>query len=470
MKLIVTVITMKDTIPNPRYRSVVIVNGQIYQPILLFFRQKNLSLQVEFGYTRALVFFIEWLQSNWKSGLRNWELIQLFTNYYLFLRDFELNQNATIGKHCIPKSLRARSLLISRLNSFIGWMNSQDIAISSTATWENLIRAYYSLYHQAKNSMMKHLINTKPTSINHLPVLPFDNRIKKYEPTKAFPIKHFSSLLWQGFINPRAKINETRIWVKWNLRDILITILLGYGGKRISEPCHIWVNDINLDPKDNTKAIIFIADPEYGYYQIFDNQSNKEILISRKDYLHKYCNNRSSLHHLKGRQFSGWKGNILHNSELNAMRVFWIEPNAGRLFLLLWRIYRDHSRPNSSNTPYAFLTKDGRPVTPSIYTENLKNAINRINLVYNKKEGTTAHGFRHMYGQILSKLDLDRKTCQLMLGHKNALSQDVYKQQSLEDIEDLIKSKTKNNQTLHLSIPEEFGISLNAEFNNGGRE
>lgn len=68
-------------------------------------------------------------------------------------------------------------------------------------------------------------------------------------------------LLFQGFIVP-GKQKSPRIDERLNLRDILITMLLHYGGLRMSEPFHLYVHDVIHDDTAPGTALVKVYHPQ----------------------------------------------------------------------------------------------------------------------------------------------------------------------------------------------------------------
>jgi integrase len=117
-----------------------------------------------------------------------------------------------------------------------------------------------------------------------------------------------------------------------------------------------------------------------------------------------------------------------------AFQVFWIDKNAGRLFLTLWRLYIQHVRPVTTQIPWAFLTKDNQPLGIEGFNDSFKAAVLRIGLKPAKWSGTSPHGLRHRYGQWLNDLGLGDKEGQVAMHHLNAKSQEVYRHIGVEKI------------------------------------
>jgi site-specific recombinase XerC len=72
------------------------------------------------------------------------------------------------------------------------------------------------------------------------------NPVIDHEPVKFFSEDRMADLLFKGFIVP-GKQKSLRIEERLNLRDILITMLMHYGGLRMSEPFHLYIHDVIPD-------------------------------------------------------------------------------------------------------------------------------------------------------------------------------------------------------------------------------
>jgi hypothetical protein len=79
------------------------------------------------------------------------------------------------------------------------------------------------------------------------------NPVIDHEPVKFFPADRMVDLLFKGFIVP-GKQKSPRIEERLNLRDILITMLMHYGGLRMSEPFHLYMHDVTHDDTDPGNA------------------------------------------------------------------------------------------------------------------------------------------------------------------------------------------------------------------------
>jgi len=68
----------------------------------------------------------------------------------------------------------------------------------------------------------------------------------------------------------------------------------------------------------------------------------------------------------------------------------------------------------------------GEPYTVASFRQAHAKAVGRIGLPIGKEFGTTPHGHRHTYGQLLTEAKLDPLVIQRCLHHKARESQQVY--------------------------------------------
>ena len=61
-----------------------------------------------------------------------------------------------------------------------------------------------------------------------------------------------------------GKQSSPRLEERLNLRDILITMLMNFGGLRVSEPFHLFVHDVLPDPYHPDRAYVRVFLPEEG--------------------------------------------------------------------------------------------------------------------------------------------------------------------------------------------------------------
>ncbi|NTZ10068.1 gamma-mobile-trio recombinase GmtY [Burkholderia metallica] len=89
------------------------------------------------------------------------------------------------------------------------------------------------------------------------------NLLIDHEGVKHFSESRIQDLLFKGFI-VSGKQKSLRIEERLNLRDILITMLMHYGGLRMSEPFHLYVHDVQPDPFHPERAHVRVFHPGLG--------------------------------------------------------------------------------------------------------------------------------------------------------------------------------------------------------------
>lgn len=215
-------------------------------------------------------------------------------------------------------------------------------------------------------------------------------------------------------------------------------LLCAYGGCRASEPLHLWVDDVYISSEYPDMALVLVHEPSDGVVDHIDPLTGARRKTNRADFLQHFCGGRIPLTRETGRRHAGWKGCLLTNRERKAFQVLWIDKNAGRLFLKLWRLYILHVRPVTPGLPWAFLTKDNQPLGVEGFDDSFRAAIRRIGLTPAKYSGTSKHSLRHRYGQWLNDLGLGDKEGQIAMHHLNAKSQEVYRQMGVAQIAEAI--------------------------------
>ncbi len=247
---------------------------------------------------------------------------------------------------------------------------------------------------------------------------------------KAFPPNRIWDLLFTGFAAP-GKQRSSVISERLSLKDILITILLHGGGLRESEPFHLFVSDVGIDPQSPNSAVVRLYHPEQGAAppDYVDPLSGRHIVGDREEYLRvRWRMEPRTL--IEGRFKAGWKDLHLFDQREKYALVHWFAPAWGELFLTLFKLYILHCRSRRSQHPFLFVSQKasfrGDPYTVDSYRQAHARAVRRIGLVPAKVLGTTPHGHRHAYGHRLADAETDELTIQRVMHHKSPASQAVY--------------------------------------------
>lgn len=243
----------------------------------------------------------------------------------------------------------------------------------------------------------------------------------------AFPEKHFTDLLLNGFIR-RGGTGKSDVMQRLHIRDCLITLLMHGAGFRVSECFHLWVDDVRPDPFDPTVAQVRIHHPSLGAApEDWLDERGRSIKCNRAAYLAgKYAlRPRTELidHHS-----AGWKEPLLDGEYF--MQAYWFPTELGRIFLRLWKVYLRYLAAIERFHPYAFVVEQQGNVGGIYCIPNYKQAhavaVKRIGLTVEKGLGTTPHGHRHAYGRRLKRFGIDPIFRKKALHHKSINSQTVY--------------------------------------------
>lgn len=251
-----------------------------------------------------------------------------------------------------------------------------------------------------------------------------------YDIAKAFPKNRINDLIYQGFIlygKDHCKLIHERL----NLRDVLITMLMHYGGLRISEVFHLYVEDIAEFIEGNLHQIVKVYHPSEGTAPCDERMGRREYLLKR------FSLKPRNEYLISNKRFSGWKDPMLTNSNGLFFKVEFFPACSSNQFFQLWKLYLQYQRVSAkkgAEHPYAFTTREGRPYTIKGYSTAKKRAVERIGLIYSKEACTTPHAHRHRYGQNLVESGVSAIVIKTAMHHKSMESQQTYTQPSENEV------------------------------------
>jgi hypothetical protein len=437
-----TTTIVKDGRRSDRPTCILLTDHGIYWPLSDYFLCRNLSLSTERAYALAVKRLMNWTEAkhpDFKAdGIQNASLFSSFLHDLLF--GTIQNAEDPSGLWWMAHSQEVVKRTAAHVAEFSDWLAScgEGMAINPqnrpASAFEKMVAAK-AFAHKKAASLLAH---AKHNSTSHLfasmsrQVTPPGRTQKLLNTPPAFPENKINELLWVGFQNEKYK-DDSRPWKRWKLRDILITLICLYGGARVSEPMHLWLYDALQSETDPESCRILIHEPDHGKITTDDHIQGKKT-VTRTDYLALYCKGSKPLTREMGNRHAGWKGGLLDVPDRLAMEIHWINPEAGRLFKSLWDLYVQNERPMSHSLPWAFLTKEGRPMGTSAYRDSLRKAVEKIGLPFKKAQGCTPHGLRHRYGQWLNDLGVNEKIGQICMHHANPLSQEVYRQPTAQQV------------------------------------
>lgn len=448
--LIHTLVTVRDSERAGRLTTMLLVRGEKFAPLATYFAKRNFSLSSEDLYARSLGLLLDYASAKGTEFTDPSERGKLFSRFSHDLRYGTVrNGEDPSNLWWLPRRIEVVSQMLTAVTTVSDWLVERHGA-QPLNPWRRASTAEQIVFWRkwnivASTSLMKHLkqpgkaaSDAHRTRRHQLP----ERRIAKMpERVPAFPDERFDQLIAEGFLRP-GKRNSDKPWVKYNIRDIMITLLLHGGGLRVSEFSHIWVSDVYPDPHDPQSAVVRVYHPSDGEIQTTSSSTGKPVTMNRAAYLQLH-HGREPLN--RDRRRAGWKGNLVRSNGLY-MPVFWYHPQFGKMFMQLFRMYIEHVRPPSS-LPWLFLTENGREMDGKSFAKLHRAAVIRAGMVPKKALGTTPHGHRHAYGQRLEaareKGLITRRVLQMCLHQRSIVSQDTYTQKSCAMINDTLQGLTR---------------------------
>lgn len=442
MRATITTVVVRDRSRANTLTVVLLIGTEIFSELLTFFREQCNTLSTERLYVLALARFFEWLSVRANEFLDAARRPELYTAWVYDMQSGTYDgEEETHGLYWTALTKNNVTRLSGCLLKFSDWLlyrpdTSHVNPLRENATYAQQLMFWRSWNKAKRGSLVSHTKSRQASrEQGKRGRRSKSNFIVNTETdlTLAFPTDRIDSLLWVGFCR-KGVPTTAPLWERYNLRDLLITILSLFGGCRRSEPLHLWVDDVYIDPDVHDCALVRIYDPHDGEATYVHPMTGKKLTTTRADFLQRFCNGKLPLTLEKGRRHAGWKGNLLTEPNQTAFRVLWVDREAGRLFLSLWNLYITHVRPITPQLPWAFLTKELQPLGSDGFDDSFRAAVRRAGFIPCKALGTSSQGLRHRYGQWLNELEIDEKAGQIAMHHRNAFSQQVYREESIATI------------------------------------
>jgi site-specific recombinase XerD len=388
---------------------------------------------------QAVGLLVDYMEANHDAFDNPNELFDTFVRR-LYSGTVGVDGNDPSGLYWNARTPPVVRVLVNHLSKFSDWMAERQ-GTKPLNSWRQATRAEEQLAwaawrHQKSRSFLGHTMDIDVAALRvsqARSVLLKRNPVIEHERVKYFQEDRMVDLLFKGFIVP-GKQKSPRIEERLNLRDILITMLMHYGGLRMSEPFHLFVHDVIPDETAPGEALVKVYHPSLGLAPPdLRDAKGKAVTCDRSTYLRdKYGQQPRTEYKKTHTLHAGWKGNALDDKQY-FMHVHWVPRWAGELFWKLWVFYmaqrerimtqRDRIIPDH---PFAFVTREGKPYGIKAFEDAHAKALKRIGLVAAKALGTTPHAHRHAYGQRLVDLQLEAIFVKTALHHKSLESQIVY--------------------------------------------
>lgn len=371
-----------------------------------------------------------------------------------------------LGLNWPATSISNSKKLVAAIKGYIDWCALKGIfdeneinTNSKEYAEENYLKYLYRATRIEIKSLFSHLIDNKSLAkklarteadsllSDHSSVIP-SNKSIKYFPSWLVP-----DLLEHGFIT-RGKNGAKQE----NTTAKLITLIHLFGGTRISEPFHLWFNDIIPQMDGTTKVIL--AHPSDSHTNIIGEKNmTRRLYLSMRGLYPRNTDGNSKSYH------AGWKK--LAVDESLVAPVFFLHSSAENLIRAMFLNYlnyrnslmKNYIERHGTDHPFLFVSSQGKyagePYSTEAYRRALNDAYDRLEKKFGyviprgRKYGTNPHGMRHFYGQGLRAAGMGLKDIQKAMRHRSVISQTVYTEATDQDIRKLLDSakyRIENNQ------------------------
>lgn len=244
-----------------------------------------------------------------------------------------------------------------------------------------------------------------------------------------------------------------------NIRDKIILLMLGYGGRRQSEILHIFVNDIT--PQSNMLNVR-LAHPISSQMKWLSRVGNK-VTGTRAEYLKSMFNLKPRNELGKLSKSVGWKGIKFDDEGAGYSNMYFLYEEVEKYLLYLHVIYMRETRGKHNHHPYYFVDQFGDPLSRRALANLIDAACIRIEKKYGiNLEGRRGHSLRHHYGYFCADiLQMDILMIRKFMGHMQLASSAIYTHISPENARQAIansRDRAKLEERLEATLEERIEI------------
>ena len=240
---------------------------------------------------------------------------------------------------------------------------------------------------------------------------------------KAFPRKYLDALL-EETVNPR---------------DRLLFSVLAFGGRRVSEVLHSFMDDVNTS---NETLEISLAHPSLAPMR-WKTLSGRLMKGSRREYLRQQFGLMARTEHGALPTFLGWKG-IKFDDEASYRSQTYFIRDADHQLVGLHRTYLHELRRRVPRRPhpYYWVGEDGDPLTMKAVEKQFRLACGRVERRHGiSLKGYSLHSLRHYFGSYcVDVLKADLLLVQKWMGHMQLSSTAIYAHISPETARDELRA------------------------------
>ena len=377
-----------------------------------------------------------WLAASPEDALDETQFIDRFAA--AVIHGTMLNGDDALGLFW-PRSSRKKARQVLRIvTAFTDFCaeanNTSPLNPAREARFIERILSYQAQAHRKKYDLLAHLITSDQknarAAMARRVTMPLANKVVEKD-APFFPFQRTQDLLTEGFRRSRPGL----YWKEYDVRGMMLFILQRFGGLRASEPLHLFVGDVVPRPvagmtDDQMTAHVYLFDPTDGVTEYLDPITKARRRGTRAEFLRVVYGREprnSSVWSSSARV--GWKDLLIEDAKRESSFVHFFPEEWGVYFYQLYTMYVRHVRPAKLDHPYLFVSGpkgEYAPLSREAYSESFERAVRRIGLEPRQENGTTTHGLRHAYGQMLDEYGMPEKFIQIMMHHKSVLSQKAY--------------------------------------------
>lgn len=430
---------------NPVLPAILTDNGVVVEFAHYIHEYQSKSSSWQISATFSVQLLLEYMEAT-KDRYPNPRKALMAFSEALFAGTVE-NYSDPSGLWWLPRAHAQANKIINHITHFTDWLakRKEDESLQlnpwhrATQHEERLNCAAFE--QRRSRALLGHLWRKKPQTGVSRAIRRRSYPINPNSAPKAFPDNKFDLLVFDGF-KRRAKDGRGGI----NLRDVLITMLMHYGGLRMSEALSLWESDVSFEAGE---VVVRVFHPEAGLAPEGNSQRSTYLL---KEY---GLLPRNQLSKERDKSFLGWKNPLITDTTKNCFEVFFFPHVTSFTFAKLWQKYHvtQRVRPDrSARHPYAFTSNRGEPYSHGAFRDAHRRAVKRIGLQSAKMLGTTPHGHRHSFGQRLKDAGAHPLLIMHAMHHASIESSQVYTgatdrqlREQMKELESQLNSKFRNS-------------------------
>lgn len=359
------------------------------------------------------------------------------------------------------KSENSANEIIRHVTQYSDWLydqkegNTQLLNPQKEASPTERLMNLAAYNHRINRSFLKHTYSDKhrTISINKARAVSYRNKSPTSDDAqKPFEESKIWDLITYGFMR-RGRHDNSPILEKYDLSNLLITMLMHYGGLRVSEAFHLYVDDII--PNEGLEQVR-VYHPTEGLAPQWYRDSTNNPFCTRKQFLLGKYGLQDRLSSNKKAYHAGWKNPVVSKVG-KYFPVFFFGDNIERVFYKLFRLYVEEQRISpmpGREHPFLFTNRNGDPLSIKSFVEKHKIAVKKIGLRPYLESGGSPHSHRHSYGQRLADAknicpDVDELVIKGAMHHGSIESQKTYTEPHVKKIAEQLSKATllvsKNN-------------------------